>query len=74
MQVNTRVRNAVILQESIDKVKRDAIRHVESKCRKYGMGNVPFSPQVLGRTGMTSGHLSYISTNDIFLKFKNIKI
>ena len=35
------------LQESIDKVKMEAMHYAESKCRKYGMGNVPFSPKVL---------------------------
>ena len=35
------------LQESIDRTKRDAMRNAESKCRKFGMGNVPYSPNVL---------------------------
>ena len=35
------------LQENIDKIKKEAMIHAESKCRKYGMGNVPFSPNIL---------------------------
>ena len=36
-----------ILQETIDRVKKESMVHAEKKCRKFGMGAVPYSPAVL---------------------------
>ena len=36
-----------ILQEQIDRIKKDSMKFAEKKCRKIGMGAVPYSPSVL---------------------------
>jgi hypothetical protein len=35
------------LQEDIDRIKKESMKHAEKKCRKIGMGAVPYSPSVL---------------------------
>ena len=35
------------LQEDVDRIKKESMKHAEKKCRKIGMGAVPYSPSVL---------------------------